>query len=225
MSQLEPAAILTELDRVCALASSGRWPTFDAGIGFFELHALRLSAYRRADAWLVVLDAIRGTSPTDAHIARFLLGTGRPPHDPEKAPLPVFVDDDLKPDASPPFEVLGPAGSLTVTDELVGISDLRPGWSASGDVEHWAFVLGVRAYLERHPRAPFARLPPPEGDWELVIQTNTFHHVVGGAGPDPWCMQPSSSKAYTTLALRLVDNTPFAPGINTTAWRLHVRAD
>jgi hypothetical protein len=124
--------------------------------------------------------------------------------------------------------VRGKRGTLRLTPALIRAHDLRPGWTIERGNDA-AFVLGLRAYLARHPDAPWtparlaARLLGVKGA-RVIVDSRSFAHVLG-RGRGKWHGLPSRSTTYRSLALALVsgDARHFRPGQSNLDWRRHLR--
>jgi hypothetical protein len=249
---LTAQAILDELDAYAEGERATEfmaWPHFNTGIdGRWEYHALRLVAARAAtgDGWGIAFERLSGCDGTNLCLRHYLYGShvdepGEQLPDMDAVPFEA-TDRDTEseyeedyPDDIHGTVIRGPRAANILTEEDVERLDLRRGRTTE-ESSNPNFCLRLRACLAQQPggfrsaaRAVAAQLRLGD-DAQVIVVSDAFEHALGTDGgtdrddhDQAWCIPPSRSKTFQSLARALVarDGALFKPGRSNLDWRLH----
>jgi hypothetical protein len=233
--------ILAKLDE---MANRGLWPRFDAPLGTFEYHAMRMVAVveRGGDQdWGVAFECVLGDFLDDedcpsnygATVSTYVIIPAEPFGRREARLLPLRVQSEREV-SSLSIEgvtVEGPAGDVACSDAMIAEYDLRPGMlcgGCDGGATDSNFVLLIRAYLARHPGSLWGDVTPVFGGaCDVLVECDAFEHVLGtavaarDAATAAYAINPSASPTYRSLADALAsgDASRFVPGASNLDWR------
>lgn len=255
----EAAGAPKDLEPVCVLQGlyvamrKGCWPVFigpeaepeHAGDpGARAYHAMRMVAARAkdSDVWGVVFERLEGSDAESFRLHRYLITSHKGRGHAFETPPFATDDDDEEPRAPEEIEgvtVSGPAGDLELEDAMIETLDLRPD-KVTAEGAPSRFAVLVRAYLTKFQRAfwgdgrEVAALLQIDGDYDVVVDSDAFEHVLGQLGEDDpgpdgydvaWHVDQDESDTYQSLAIALCSNdaSVFVPGASNLDWRLHAR--
>ena len=232
--------VLTKLD---AIANGGNWPRFDAPLGTFEYHAMRMVVVQECggdEDWGVAFECVHGDfldpgadNAYAANVSTYVIIPSDPYGIRMQRELPLTITSpstrDLTSLRIEGTTIVGPRGPMHCTDAMLAELDLRPGMLCGGcdggAVDSNLIVL-IRAYLTCHPDAFWGDVPRAFGSpCDVVLESASFEHVVGrheGAGDGAFDIAPSESPTFRSLAEAIVagDATLFTPGVSNLDWRL-----
>ena len=241
VDDLTEFAVLSTLDLAAEReldSTTTSWPLFNVQTPGAPLyHTMRLVAARarRGVAWGIVFERIVGSSPETACVEVYRYGSqvpsGQSPEHGRTLDFEVVRESDA-PDGIEGVVVKGPAGTLTLTDDLVTRHGLKNTGIHLRDPEQVRYVLRLRAYLSRFPQAFWIQPDQATGplelgpDHDVIVATNRFTHVLGTDAHEVpardkfWMAKPSDTRVFRSLARALVerDNSGFRPGKSNIDW-------